>query len=191
MIDMWLTLRLFLLLVLLPGLALASVMKHVKHDHWSDEFDGYFRKYTKHYFGPHIDWHWFKAQGIAESGLNADASSAVGAKGIMQIMPATYTEIKEKNPHFTSIDEPRWNIAAGIFYDRMLYRKWKKGLPTEQRLAFALASYNAGYGNINKAFRRAQKRVDEVKRWDQVAPYAPSETKYYVRRIKELMNTSQ
>jgi len=73
----------------------------------------------------------------------------------------------------------------------MLYRKWKKGLPTEQRLAFALASYNAGYGNINKAFRRAQKRVDEVKRWDQVAPYAPSETKYYVRRIKELMNTSQ
>ncbi|MEN8178461.1 MAG: transglycosylase SLT domain-containing protein [Pseudomonadota bacterium] len=180
-------LRWFVVLVLLPGLALAGVFKHVKHEHWSDEYDHYFRKYTKHYFGPHIDWQWFKAQGIAESGLSPKANSPVGAIGLMQIMPATYAEIKEKNPHFTQIEEPRWNIAAGIYYDRMLYRKWKKGLPTEQRLAFALASYNAGLGNINKAFRRAQKKLGEVKQWEQVAPYAPGETRHYVRRIKELM----
>ena len=184
---MGLTLRWFLLLVLLPGLAMAGVVKHVKHPSWSDAYDGYFRKYTKHYFGPHIDWHWFKAQGIAESGLSPEASSPVGALGIMQIMPATYREIKEKNPHFTNIKEPRWNIAAGIFYDRMLYRKWKKGLPTEQRLAFAMASYNAGYGNVHKAFRRAQKKLGEIKSWDQVAPYAPGETRHYLRRIKGLM----
>jgi membrane-bound lytic murein transglycosylase F len=182
-------LRWFLLLVLLPGLVLAGVAKHVKHEHWTDEYDDYFRKYTKHYFGPHVDWHWFKAQGIAESGLSAKAKSSAGAKGIMQILPATYEEIKAKNPHFTHIEEPRWNIAAGIFYDRMLYRKWKKGLPTEQRLTFAMASYNAGYGNINKAFKKAQKRVGEVKQWGQVEPFAPGETRHYVRRIKGLMVT--
>lgn len=184
---MGLTLRWFVLLVCLPGLALAGLIKHVKHDYWTDEYDGYFRKYTKYYFGPHIDWHWFKAQGIAESGLSPKANSEVGAIGLMQIMPDTYAEIKQKNPHFTHIEEPRWNIAAGIFYDRMLYRKWKKGLPTEQRLTFALASYNAGYGTVNKAFRRAQARNGEVKRWQQVAPHAPKETRYYVKRIKALM----
>ncbi len=183
------TLRWFLLLVLLPGLALAGVAKHVKHKHWTNDYDRHFRKYTKHYFGPHFDWHWFKAQGIAESGLRPNASSSAGARGLMQILPSTDEEIKEKNPHFTNIEDPRWNIAAGIFYDRMLYRRWKKGLPTEQRLSFALASYNAGYGNVNKAYRRAKGKLGEVKRWKQVAPYAPSETRHYVKRIKGLMQT--
>ncbi len=181
------TLRWFLLLVLLPGLALAGVAKHVKHKHWTNDYDRHFRKYTKHYFGPHFDWHWFKAQGIAESGLRPNANSPAGARGLMQILPSTFEEIKEKNPHFTNIEDPRWNIAAGIFYDRMLYRRWKKGLPTEQRLSFALASYNAGYGNVNKAYRRAKGKHGEVKSWHQVAPYAPSETRHYVKRIKELM----
>ena len=128
-----LTLRWFLLLVLLPGMACAGMLHYVGDSYWSDSYDGYFRKYTKHYFGPHIDWRWFKAQGIAESGLSPEASSSAGAKGIMQILPATYEDIRSKNPHFSRIEEPRWNIAAGIYYDRMLYRKWKKGLPTEER----------------------------------------------------------
>ncbi len=181
-----LTLRWFLLLVLLPGMAFAGMVHYVGDSYWSDSYDGYFRKYTKHYFGPHVDWRWFKAQGIAESGLSPKASSPAGAKGIMQILPATYEEIRSKNPHFSHIEEPRWNIAAGIYYDRMLYRKWKKGLPTEERLTFAMASYNAGYRNVLRAFRRAQK-AGEVKRWDQVAKHAPGETRHYVRRIRRLM----
>ncbi len=105
----------------------------------------------------------------------------------MQVLPDTYAEIRQKNPHFTHIKEPRWNIAAGIFYDRMLYRKWQKGLPTEQRLSFALASYNAGYGSINKAFRKAQNKLGEIKDWQQVAPFAPNQTRHYIRRIRGLM----
>ncbi|MEL0584894.1 MAG: transglycosylase SLT domain-containing protein [Candidatus Thiodiazotropha sp. (ex. Lucinoma kazani)] len=182
-----LTLRWFLLLVLIPGLAFAGVFKHVKDNHWSDQYDSHFRKYTKHYFGPHIDWHWFKAQGIAESGLKPNAKSPVGAKGIMQILPTTYAEIQEDNPHFTTINDPRWNIAAGIYYDRMLYRKWKKGLPTEERMAFAMASYNAGYGNVLKAYKRAKKHKGEIRNWVQVESHAPGETRHYVRRIKALM----
>lgn len=166
---------------------MAGVIKHVKHENWTHDYDLYFRKYTKHYFGPHVDWHWFKAQGIAESGLKPKANSPAGAVGIMQILPATYAEIKKKNPHFTWIEEPRWNIAAGIFYDSVLYRKWKKGLPTEQRLSFALASYNAGYGTINKAFQKAQKKLGEVRDWQQVAPFAPGQTRHYVQRINDLM----
>jgi membrane-bound lytic murein transglycosylase F len=111
----------------------------------------------------------------------------MGARGLMQILPGTYDEIKRQVPYLAGIDDPRWNIAAGIFYDRMLYRKWKKGLPTEQRLSFALASYNAGYGTINKAFSKAQKRHKEIKDWQQVAPYAPGQTRHYLQRINNLM----
>lgn len=177
----------FWLLAPLPGLALAGLLSLVDHSQWTDDYDQYFRKYTKHYFGPHMDWRWFKSQGIAESGLDPSVSSHAGAVGIMQVLPSTYEEIKEKNPHLKHIEEPRWNIAAGIYYDRMLYRKWKEGLPTQERLSFALASYNAGYGNISKAFRQSQRKHQEVKSWNQVAPFAPKETKSYVNRIKELM----
>ncbi len=184
---------LWLLLALLPALALAGVHKHVEHKHWSNDYDKLFRKYTKHYFGPHFVWHWFKAQAIAESGLNPKAKSSAGAKGIMQILPTTYEDIRKKNPFIADITEPRWNIAAGIFYDRQLYRKWKKKkqVHTQDRLLFAFGSYNAGYGNVLKAFKRAHKKHgDDLREWSQVAPFAPGETRHYVKRIGSLMQTS-
>lgn len=107
----------------------------------------------------------------------------------MQIMPATYKEIKASNPHIAGISEPRWNIAAGIFYDRQLYRRWRKNeVPSDQRLSFTFASYNAGFGAVNKAYRKAGKKHKEVKTWDQVAPYSPRETRGYVKRIDRLMD---
>jgi membrane-bound lytic murein transglycosylase F len=177
-----------LALVMVPAVALASVVKDVRHAHWTNEYDAYFRKYTKHYFGPHVDWHWFKAQGIAESGLNPEAQSPAGAVGIMQILPSTYAEIKESNPHFVTIREPRWNIAAAIYYDRKLYRKWQQKFTTKERLKLAFASYNAGLGNVLRAFRRARERHGgEVRQWREVAPFAPAETQAYVVRIQRLM----
>ncbi len=169
-----------------------SAEKHVKHKHWTNDFDRLFRKYTKHYFGPHIDWHWFKAQGIAESGLNPKARSPVGAVGIMQIMPSTYRDIRKKNPMLKNIGEPRWNIAAAIYYDRQLYRKWRKkgDLNTGDRLQFTFGSYNAGHGRMLKAFSRARKKLGKVKHWKQVAPFAPGETRGYVARISRLVEAA-
>lgn len=183
----------WLLLAMLPALAYAGVEKHVRHKHWTNKYDPLFRKYTKHYFGPHADWHWFKAQGIAESGLRPNAKSPVGAIGLMQIMPATYKEIRGSNPFLADIREPRWNIAAGIYYDRMLYRKWKRkrDIQNQERLSFAFGSYNAGYGSILRAHKKAHKRDGKVKRWDQVEKFAPRETQAYVKRIKALMNTGR
>lgn len=183
----------WLLLILIPVLAWAGIDRHVGDKVWSDEFDGLFRKYTKHYFGPHINWRWFKAQGIAESGLNSTARSHVGAVGLMQLMPSTYDEIRRAIPYLADIRDARWNIAAAIYYDRKLYRKWrdKRGLQTQDRLAFAFGSYNAGYGNILRAYKRADRRHDVIKTWSQVAPYAPRETRGYVSRIRRLMRQGE
>lgn len=179
----------WLALALVPVIAVAGIHKHVDHPYWTGDYDGLFRKYTKHYFGPHFDWRWFKAQAIAESGLNPDAHSPAGAKGIMQILPGTYEELREQNPYLATIDDPRWNIAAGIYYDHQLYRKWKdkRQVPIPERLSFAFASYNAGYGNLFRAFSRAQKELGEIKSWVQMEPYVPRETRAYVVRIMGLM----
>ena len=180
----------WLLLSALPAIALAGVHKHVKHKHWTTKYDHYFKKYSKHYFGPQKDWHWFKAQAIAESGLDPKAKSKAGAIGIMQIMPATFNDIKKKQPLITSLSEPKWNIAAGIYYDRLLYKKWMKtNLPAGQRLAFSFASYNAGHRKVRKAYNKAENKDGTVYAWGQVAPYTPSATRHYVKRISGLMKT--
>lgn len=175
------------LLALVPVVALAALSLPVEDDRWTHAYDRHFRKYTKHYFGPNVDWRWFKAQGIVESGLKANVRSAVGAKGVMQILPTTFAEIKRSNPHLSRIDNPRWNIAGAIYYDREMYRKWQDGLPIAERLKLAFASYNAGLGGIQKAYSRAEKRRAEVHAWKQVAPYAPGQTRVYVLRIERLM----
>ena len=175
-------------LFLTSTVSAAPFDRPVDSNYWERRYDGYFRKYAKRYFGPSFDWHWFKAQGIAESNLQPQAESHAGARGIMQILPSTYSEIREKNPHFLAIDEPRWNIAAAIYYDRMLYRKWLKRLAGKgERLRFTFASYNAGYRAISKAHRRASVGNEKARTWQIVAPHSPKETRFYVRRITGLM----
>ncbi len=161
--------------------------REVESDKWPDKFDSHFKKYSKRYFGPHFDWRWFKSQGIAESNLNESAASPVGARGVMQILPSTFDDIQKDNPTFLLLDDPRWNIAAGIFYDRQLYRKWRKPLPSEERLFLAFSSYNAGYGRVLTAVKRTR---NDKYTWQEVKRHLPSETKGYVSRIAELMNSS-
>jgi len=161
--------------------------REMESDKWTSKYDRHFEKYSKRYFGPHFEWRWFKSQGIAESNLNSDASSPVGAEGIMQLMPATYEEIRQENPTFIGIKHPRWNIAAGIFYDRQLYRKWRNPMPSEERLFLAFSSYNAGYGRVLRAVRKTGK--DDYS-WTEVKKHLPGETRGYVARIAELMDAT-
>src|SRR3954463_11878384 len=108
-----------------------------------EKYDPVFKKYSKRYFGPAFDWKYFKAQGFAESGLNANAKSWVGARGVMQLMPSTYQEIASHRPDFGTIDQPEWNIAAGIMHDRYLWGLWAQTVPDDERHRFMFASYNA------------------------------------------------
>lgn len=162
----------------------ASFIDHPVHSgKWTDKYDRHFKKYSKRYFGPLFDWHWFKAQSIAESGLAHDAESHVGARGLMQIMPATFDEINQKNPHFSKLEASKWNIAAGIYYNRTLYTKFKK-TAAQDKLYMMFASYNAGYGRILNASKLT---ASEEKVWSEIKVYLPRETQGYVKRIRSLM----
>jgi soluble lytic murein transglycosylase-like protein len=155
----------------------------------SERYDPTFRKYTKRYFGPAFDWKYFKAQGIAESGLDSTAKSWVGARGVMQLMPSTYRDIASHRPEFGTIDQPEWNIAAGIMHDRYLWTLYQKNISDDERHRFMFASYNAGEGTINRAIAVARTKADPTV-WSNVELIAPtvgrwrySETLGYVRRI--------
>jgi membrane-bound lytic murein transglycosylase F len=155
----------------------------------SERYDPTFRKYTKRYFGPAFDWKYFKAQGFAESGLNANAQSWVGARGVMQLMPSTYHDIASHRPEFGTIDQPEWNIAAGIMHDRYLWTLYQKDISDDERHHFMFASYNAGEGTINRAIGVARAKVGPPV-WSSVEQIAPTvgrwrytETLGYVRRI--------
>ncbi|MEM1144232.1 MAG: transglycosylase SLT domain-containing protein [Pseudomonadota bacterium] len=158
------------------------------------EYDRHFRKYSKRFFGVGFDWQYFKAQAVAESNLNPDAKSYVGARGIMQLMPATFSEVSEKSDIIAgTLDEPRWNIAAGIWYNKHQFDYWQKGRSLEERLKFMYGSYNAGRMNLRKAQREALDLGLNPLVWESMYQALPpvtgkhsTETLNYVERIFEI-----
>ena len=178
--------------------AAEKATKPVTPPQWTrtTRYDELFRKYTRQYFGPGFDWKIFKAQAMAESNLSANAKSWVGARGLMQLMPATYREIQTKNPELGTIDDPRWNIAAGIFYDKRLYDAWSEMNMTESRLSYVLGSYNAGRGTLLNAKATVRKEGLDEQQWKHVENHAHKvprwryeETLNYVRRIQGFYET--
>ncbi|HEX2779417.1 MAG TPA: transglycosylase SLT domain-containing protein [Gemmatimonadaceae bacterium] len=153
-------------------------------------YDDYFRKYSKRWFGPTFDWRMFKAQGMAESELNANARSWVGARGIMQLMPSTYQDIASKRPELRAIDDPESNIAVGIMHDRWLWTVWQKRVPDSERHRFMFGSYNAGEGPILRACLAARTEKLSDAEWRSIEQVAPKigkwryrETLGYVKKI--------
>ena len=157
-------------------------------------YDQHFTKYSKRFFGVGFDWHYFKAQAVAESNLREDARSPVGAVGVMQIMPRTFEEIQRKNPAITgSLDQPRWNIAAGIWYDRQHFVVWADDRSLVERLKFTFGSYNAGRSSILRAQQFALGEGLNARLWDSVAGELPrvtgrrsQETVTYVARVLDI-----
>ena len=157
-------------------------------------YDQHFTKYSKRFFGVGFDWHYFKAQAVAESNLREDARSPVGAVGVMQIIPRTVAEIQRKNPASAgSLHQPRWNIAAGIWYDRQHFVVWAADRSLVERLKFTFGSYNAGRSSILRAQQFALGEGLNARLWDSVAGELPrvtgrrsQETVAYVARVLDI-----
>jgi len=158
------------------------------------EYDEWFTKYTNQWL-PEWPWLWLKAQGYAESLLQPDAVSPTGAKGIMQIEPETWEDIKVRLrtiiPWKADIFEPEWNIAGGVYYMATMRNGWAAPRPESDRRNLAFASYNAGFGNILKA----QKKANGVNDYDSIIAKLPmitgkkaQETITYVERIETYYN---
>ena len=135
----------------------------------------------------------FKAQGLTESNLDSAARSHVGARGVMQLMPRTYREVRSRNPDIRRpINDPDCNIAAGISYDHRLWHQWEQDSVGYHRREFMFASYNAGRGTIIDAQRAARAAQLDARMWPSIERVAPHvrgwryrETIGYVQKIDQ------
>src|SRR5688572_12183654 len=80
--------------------------------------------------------HWIRAVMRVESAGDVRAISSAGAMGLMQIMPATWAELRARYGLGSNPYDPRDNIMAGAAYLREMYDRY--GSPG------FLAAYNAG-----------------------------------------------
>lgn len=154
---------------------------------FSYNYEHYFEKYSKWYFGYDFDYTWFIAQGLQESRLDSSAVSYVGASGVMQIMPATWNDLNENK---FNVFNPQYNIMYGIKYDRRCWNIWKAPRPFNDRISFMLGSYNAGAGHLIKAQKKALQMGFNPNAWVNIEVTLPSitgrhskETITYVKRI--------
>lgn len=108
------------------------------------------------------DWRLLAALIYQESRFGEVDESWAGARGLMQLMPATAERFGATDPN-----DPVQNLRAGVRYLKYLDDYWAKRVndPT-QKQKFVLASYNAGLGHILDARNLAERFGKDTLMWD-------------------------
>lgn len=81
-----------------------------------------------------------------ESSFRPECTSSVGAKGLMQLMPATFSDsCKWAGFDYTydQVTDPAVNVRVGSYYLKRMYNMFDDW-------ELAVAAYNAGPGNVQK-----------------------------------------
>jgi soluble lytic murein transglycosylase len=114
-----------------------------------------------------------------ESGFDTMAESSVGARGLMQMMEPTFTEMTgkgylEEYLPFTALYTPEVSIRYGVYYLRYLYDlfgDWRN----------VLAAYNGGLGNVRKWLENPEYSDGQGN-----LTYIPfDETRRYVEKVED------
>ncbi len=107
------------------------------------------------------DWRLLCAQIYQESRFDPKATSWVGAKGLMQLMPSTADEFKVMDSA-----DPQQNIAGGVKYLNYLLKRFSDIPDSIQKIKLTLAAYNCGYNHVKDAQRLAQNMSLNPLQWD-------------------------
>jgi soluble lytic murein transglycosylase-like protein len=148
----------------------------------SDRFDSLFRCFAEWDRSPvtrrwerrprPLDWTLLKRQAMADSGLDADAKSPVGALGLSQFMPATWAEwARTQQPTTLMLLDPR--DPEDAIWAQADYLAWLLDA-FQGDVRKALAGYNYGIGHVKRLVRELGDQ------WD---TSLPDETRNYLVRI--------
>jgi len=125
-----------------------------------------------------FDWRIIAAVVYQESRFNPGARSYTGVRGLMQV-----TEQAAAEMGITNRRDPHQNLRAGIGYLNLLFKKFSDVHDTIERIKFALASYNVGYGHVLDAQELAKLQGKDANRWASINETLPllSKPRYYSR----------
>ena len=122
-----------------------------------------------------LDWLALKRQAQAESGLDPDAISPVGAEGLTQFMSATFEEWMQTQ--FKGLPPPSKHVSPFDPEDSIWAQadvmQWLLGV-FQGDLRKALSAYNWGIGHVTRVIQA------KGEAWESELP---AETKAYLRKI--------
>ena len=124
-------------------------------------YDNLFRRYA-----PQLGWDWrlLSAIGYAESRYDSTQVSWAGARGLMQLMPATARAFGVPDGRMAENDV---SVATAVKVLKSLDSSLKKEVgDPQERLKFILAAYNSGLAHILDAIAIARKLGMKSDVWD-------------------------
>ena len=133
---------------------------------------------------PGTNWTMVHAITRQESQFAQNAISHAGARGLMQLMPATAREEAGRSGMTymaaSLIDDPAYNVRLGSNYFERLLRQYNNSYP------LAIAAYNGGAGNVNRWLREnGDPRRGEIGWLEWIERIGFSETRTYVQKVIE------
>jgi hypothetical protein len=142
----------------------ARYVAHAKHNYVppgppEDPWGPYIREAAARYDMPEI---WIRSLMRVESGgqefqNGTPITSGAGAMGLMQVMPETYDELRDRYNLGDDPFDPHDNIMAGVAYMREMYEQY--GSPG------FLAAYNAGPARLDDYLANIRPLPDETRRY--------------------------
>lgn len=130
------------------------------------------------YYAGDIDWRKLAATAYQESHWNPNARSPTGVRGLMMLTLPTAKQVGIANRL-----DPEQSIKGGAKYLNDILVRLPDSIPENQRMWFALASYNIGYGHVEDARKLAQSMGLNPSAWRDLKEVLPllQKRKYYKR----------
>ncbi|MBD1575146.1 membrane-bound lytic murein transglycosylase MltF [Vibrio sp. S11_S32] len=156
-----------------------------------------FQTYSKEF-----DWRLIAALSYQESHWNPYATSPTGVRGMMMLTQSTAKMVNVKNRLI-----PAQSIQGGVTYLRGIVKRIPDSIPEHEKIWFALASYNLGFGHVMDARRLTKAQKANPDSWTDVKARLPklqlpgyyrytrygyargSEAKNYVENIRRYYQT--
>ncbi|WP_237324179.1 membrane-bound lytic murein transglycosylase MltF [Vibrio penaeicida] len=150
------------------------------------KWEALFKKHSNEF-----DWRLIAALGYQESHWNPLAKSPTGVRGMMMLTLPTAKSVGVKNRL-----DPEQSVRGGVEYLRRIVDRVPDSISEHEKIWFALASYNVGYGHMMDARRLTKRQGGDPDSWADVKDRLPllrkkefySKTRYGYARGDEARN---
>lgn len=132
-----------------------------------------FQKYSEEF-----DWRLIAALAYQESHWNPNAKSPTGVRGMMMLTLPTARSVDVTNRL-----NPEQSVRGGVEYLRRMMERIPDSIPDHEKIWFALASYNVGYGHMMDARRLTKLQGGSPDAWADVKDRLPQlrQKKYFTQ----------